>query len=262
MTEYKEKGATTENLASMGNSATNNGRTQPEKQKGTGISWSDLVKVLPQIGWLALAAVLIYWFHGPILKTFEQNNIAKLGVAGVQVEFVQKQVQQAASSKSQSIPPALKDRIERTAKRLFEASILWVDDNPANNLAERRAFTSLGITIDTAKSTDEALKYLATGTYQIIISDEHRDEKNSALCFGGDDTSQPANEGCFFMREVKKTFENMRKKMPPLIFYSSFVDPEWGTPVYAFGATTRVDELFHLVLDALERQPASTTNGK
>ena len=42
---------------------------------------------------------------------------------------------------------------------------------------------------------------------------------------------------------------------PPLIFYISVVDEDQPVPLGAFGLTNRPDELVHLVIDALERQP-------
>jgi CheY-like chemotaxis protein len=230
------------------------GAKSEDKKKAERVPWLEVFKVVPQIGWLALAGFLFYWFLGPLSKVLDQSSITKLGIGVVQIEFAQKQIQQAAGAKNQDIPNALKDRIERAPAGFFTIALLWVDDNPGNNLSERRALSSLGVTIDTAKSTEEALATLVRSKYDLVISDLTRDEKESAFCSGSQDQFQPANAGCNFMRRMQKLFEDKKQKAPPLIFYSGFVDPEWGIPVYSFGATGRVDELFHLVMDALERR--------
>jgi CheY-like chemotaxis protein len=233
------------------------------KEAPSGTSrWLELAKLLPQMGWLAIAVFLIWRFSGPLMQALDQRHISKLGVGIVQIEFVQEKIETAARSKNQHIPIHLKGRIERASKGFFDAAILWVDDNPAFSLNERRALASLGVTVDTARSSDEALKMVAAGNYDLVVSDFNRDEKERDYCFGGQDPYQIANAGCHFMRQLQKLYEGKRPQVPPpLIFFTSFVDPEWGTPVYAFGATTRVDEFFHLAIDALERRRIADGKG-
>jgi CheY-like chemotaxis protein len=241
------------------------------KEKASAPYWVEALKALPQIGWLVLAAVLCYALLGPILLIFKQNAVSKLGmgVTGVSIEFVQRQIDEAARAKSQDIPKALKSRISRTTKNMFEVSILWLDDEPFINSTARRAMTSLGIAVDLARSTEEAIELLADGNYAVVITDQNRkNEKNAAVCFAGSDRVQPlndrgqpvANAGCYFMWQAKKLFDDKKQKMPPLIIYTSKDYPDWGVPTYAFGITTKVDEVLHLILDALERQTTSEPN--
>jgi len=49
--------------------------------------------------------------------------------------------------------------------------ILWVDDLPANNRAEIQALRGLGLTVDVATSNQEALSYVKTNRYDLILSD-------------------------------------------------------------------------------------------
>ena len=56
------------------------------------------------------------------------------------------------------------------------------------------------------------------------------------------------------MQQAKKLLDAKPQKMPPIIIYTSKDYPDWGVPTYAFGITTQVDEVFHLILDALERK--------
>ena len=54
--------------------------------------------------------------------------------------------------------------------------ILWVDDNPNNNIYERRSFESVGVHFTLAESTHEALSILETQKFAAIISDMGRRE--------------------------------------------------------------------------------------
>jgi CheY-like chemotaxis protein len=206
--------------------------------------------------------VLILLLIGPIVRTLEQNAISKVGLAGFSVEFVHQQIEHAGRAKNQDIPAALHNRIERTSRKMFDVSVMWLDDEPVINSAARRAMSSLGITVDLARSTEEALELIADSKYAIMITDQNRKkEKNTATCFPGsrgqpvDDRGQPiANAGCYFVQEAKKLFKKRNEPMPPIIIYTSKEYPDLGVPTYAFGITTKVDEVFHLMLDALERR--------
>ena len=62
-------------------------------------------------------------------------------------------------------------------RKQLHKEILWVDDNPENNLYEKYAFEISGIHITFAKSTEEALLRIKTHSYSAIISDMQRNEK-------------------------------------------------------------------------------------
>lgn len=51
------------------------------------------------------------------------------------------------------------------------ARVLWVDDRPANNEAERKALRPHGIVFDNVVSTDEALEQLVAQSYDLVITD-------------------------------------------------------------------------------------------
>ena len=62
----------------------------------------------------------------------------------------------------------------RRRRKLQQSIVLWVDDNPENNLYERRALEALGINIDLANDTQDALRKLAHKEYDLVISDRGR----------------------------------------------------------------------------------------
>lgn len=239
---------------------------KPKTASEGGALWLDVLKVLPQIGWVIAGAWLLYEFSGPVLRALDQGNITKLGVGVLQIEVAQRQIQQAATAANQQIPINLKARIDRTPRILFDAAVLWLDDNPANNVSERRALASLGLTVDTARSTAEALRMLTGRAYQVVISDMRRVEAEPAPCVQLESSDNVGE--CDLISHLIHALERdnrgreTERASPPVIFYLRTFAPQQGPPPFSFGATARVDELFHLVLDALERQNFAGRNAK
>jgi CheY-like chemotaxis protein len=108
-----------------------------------------------------------------------------------------------------------------------------VDDHPENNQNERQMFRQLKVEVDSATSTEEALRMVRNGNYDLVLSDMNRE---------GDATA-----GLTFLAQLRK------EKTTPVIFYVGVSETK-GVPAQAFGITNRPDELLHLTLDALERK--------
>ncbi len=74
------------------------------------------------------------------------------------------------------------DRYSNSAEGVitsYRKHALWVDDNPQNNIHERRAFEGFGVVFTLAESTTEALHYLSyapSRDFAAIISDMGRRE--------------------------------------------------------------------------------------
>lgn len=130
--------------------------------------------------------------------------------------------------------PALR-RAEFVAPILRHAQILWVDDNPENNVHEREALRTLGSNTDVAISTEQGMAALRNKVYDLVVSDMSR---------GG-----TPNEGVILLQEMRKSRYPQR-----VVFYVGRADPEKGKPAGSFGITDRPDELLHLIMDILERQ--------
>lgn len=126
-------------------------------------------------------------------------------------------------------------RAERASPVLRGAQILWVDDHPDNNLHERRLLRSLGVFVDLARSTEEAISMLANTRYDMVISDMERDGIQ--------------DEGVKFLLRARSLGLHR-----PTVFYLSRVDESRGLPLYAFGIAARPDHLLHYIMDVLERE--------
>ena len=67
-------------------------------------------------------------------------------------------------------------RVSARAKERSVRSILWVDDRPTNNTYTQRAFQSVGVNVELALSTQEAINLLGERDFDAIISDMGRKE--------------------------------------------------------------------------------------
>lgn len=94
---------------------------------------------------------------------------------------------------------------------------------------------SLGVDVNLAISTSEALYLLADSKYDLILSDISRG-------------SNP-NEGLEAIPQLKEQSE-----CTPVIFYVGQVDAQRGIPTGSFAITDRADYLLHYVFDILERR--------
>ncbi|MEQ6900818.1 response regulator [Nocardioides sp. YIM 152588] len=74
----------------------------------------------------------------------------------------------AAAELAQALPG------QRGQRSLQGSVALWVDDQPDNNRYERQALEALGVIVDIATSTDEALERLRMKSADIVISDMAR----------------------------------------------------------------------------------------
>jgi hypothetical protein len=113
------------------------------------------------------------------------------------------------------------------------ARILWVDDQPKWNTYEAAFLRSLSAEIDQVLTSAEALARFQTGSYDLAISDMARDGNSRA----GVELLIPLSQ------------------RPPVVFYVLELDAG-PPPAGSLGITNRPDELFHFVMDGLERRRA------
>ncbi len=114
-------------------------------------------------------------------------------------------------------------------------TILWVDDNPSNNVYERSAFESFGIKIVLSENTSQALKILSEREFDAIISDMGRREGQ--------------REGYVLLDALRAKGDET-----PLFFYASSSAPEHRRETAAHGGqgcTNDGEELFVMVTRAV-----------
>lgn len=114
--------------------------------------------------------------------------------------------------------------------------VLWVDDRPDNNIAERKSMAAYNIDFDLATSTDDALAKLRNQRYDAIISDMGR---------------PPDSQAGYTL------LDSMRRGVlpPPYFIYAGSSAAKHADEALrrgAQGSTNRSDELLHMLLQALE----------
>jgi CheY-like chemotaxis protein len=123
-------------------------------------------------------------------------------------------------------------RAKLAASALKGARVLWVDDNPGNNLGECRLLRALGVEIEQVRSTPDALCELSRARFDLLLSDMDRE--------GAPDAGL-------------RMLGQLGRAAPPVVFYVGRVDQSRGVPRGAVGIADRPELLLHLALDVLER---------
>lgn len=216
------------------------------------------------LAWPLVALLFAHRFGQPIREFLSNLGEASFKVLGFEASGKRRAEAAAAiatasivqleakSIETENSPPSSQEISSLISKSLNEANniitpaafreargkkILWVDDQPENNIYETNALKALGFEVWSAKSTEEALQLFRHAKYaDIIISDMRRPEGDQA----GYDL-------------LNRLFEaNIYK---PFIIYCGYVTPEVKADAKnrgAFGLTSDAGRLIALVLEALK----------
>src|SRR5262245_25897898 len=126
-------------------------------------------------------------------------------------------------------------RLEHATEFLQGGSILWVDDRPQSNASLMTLFRTVGMTVDSARSTSEALDLMQAGAYDLTITDRRRPEEGSSAAYA-----------------LVEAMAERGLKVPVILFTSRF-DPRRGTPPGLFAYTSGGENLVQYVIDVMER---------
>jgi CheY-like chemotaxis protein len=224
----------------------------------------EIAKVIPPFLWILLAFYIASWVIIPTVEAVRRGQGVELKMSEFTLKVVEQRLHNASQTKGSRLSASeaaaafgpLADRIERSRRQLNGATVLWVDDgHPVQNAFERRAIGALGVAIDTARSTDEALALLDQGLpYDAVVTDLSRPGQMGKACYAG--SSLAPRAGCELLARLR---ERCGASIPPTIVYTGTLQPQFGTPAFAFGMTNRVDQLMMLLLDAFERRVDSAS---
>ena len=214
---------------------------------------TELIKIIPQMVWIALATTAFLLLYRPLLSYAVQGKLSEVSILEFRIKFAQESLAQAPDrAGSVKTPEAFRkfeDRIKRLTPKIVGVSILWVDDkHPTQNLYERKAFSALGINVDMVNDTENAMKMAGISRYDVVITDMSRPRQPDDNASCGNGTS---GAGCGLLESLHNS---LGERQPPTIVYSAGFDATHGTPAYAFGITNRTDHLLQYVLDAVERR--------
>ncbi len=221
-----------------------------------------ITALVQALGWPLLVLFLAIYFGAPLKRFLSDVGefSVKAGTSGLEATAKRQQIEAAAllgaasaskpSDASAPKPPPDEDKAREIAnvvsqavrpkaiRRLAEASVLWVDDNPSNNLYERKALEAVGIRFTISTSTNDALEKLRAFKYDVIISDMGRPPDKQA--------------GYTLLAEKQKLGDKT-----PYIIYAGSNAPEHKTEARqkgAVGSTNDPQELFQLVLGAIQSE--------
>jgi len=216
------------------------------------------ILVWPIVSLIIVLFFLIY-FRDSVKKILEDLEKArgKISPSGLEFDFERRKIEAAAALGAASVSKEGEATAERKAldeerpreianvinqvkpkilRRLADASILWVDDNPSNNLNEQRSLGAFGIHFTISTSTADALEKIRVNKYDVIISDMGRPDDKQA--------------GYKLLEEKQKLGDTA-----PFIIYAGSNLPEHKAEARrrgAFGSTNNPQELFQLVLSAIQ----------
>ena len=123
-------------------------------------------------------------------------------------------------------------------RRFGEASVLWVDDRPSNNIYERKSLEALGVRFVLSRSTEDALEKIRENHFDAIISDMGRPPDPKA--------------GYTLLDQLR----NSGIETPFIIYAGSSAQKHKDEAKRhgALGSTNNPQELFQLVTAALARR--------
>ncbi len=146
-----------------------------------------VITAIAAVGWPVLLGFCL-WKVMPVLSSRLSAGAVTVKMFGVEVSLqdasenfgkqladLQQKVAELRAVAEHSHPHLLQDLAPEDAEPLVDR-ILWVDDNPTNNMFEVARLRGVGIAIDQVTSTDEALASLAHARYSKVITDMERVE--------------------------------------------------------------------------------------
>jgi len=125
----------------------------------------------------------------------------------------------------------------RNLRQIEGAKVLWVDDNPDNNIYERQSLEALGVRFVLSTSTDDALHKVKIQNFEAIISDMGRPPDPTA--------------GFTLLDALRSSGDRT-----PFIIYAGSRAPEHQAAARrrgAVGCTNRPIDLFAMVVSVLNR---------
>ncbi len=219
------------------------------------------ITLVQALSWQLLLLFALLYFGGP-LRNFVSNLgefSFRAGAAGVEATAKRRieagvllgsasalkssdantQLQLPGAEEAREIATVVSQTLKpKIAQQLSRASVLWVDDHPADNAHEIRSLEALGIEFSMSPSVQAALDNLRLHIYDAIVSDMRQ-------------SGQP-QAGYALLAEIQRLGIKT-----PVIIYGSSNDSRFKIEAReqgAFGSTGDPQELFSLVTLAVQQR--------
>jgi CheY-like chemotaxis protein len=219
------------------------------------VPWTEaFTRLISVLIWPVLIAYVLKRFGGSIGNFLDNLGAITLRGGGFEATASRQQAAAALAAASLAWPTEDKaphatanaarqaiqtvgDLSQAAIRRIAGALILWVDDEPDNDINERLALESFGVRFVLATTTEDGLKRAATTRFDVVISDMAR---------GADQRA-----GYTLLAGLRASGNAV-----PFIIYASSRLPAHVAEAKAAGAlgcTNRATELFELVLTAIDQ---------
>lgn len=205
---------------------------------------AQLAGAIPSVLWVAFAVLVWLGVRKALLP--QLGKLSSVNAAGVELRFAEKLLEDASQNAGYvaeggaapaSERRAVVSRLDHAIDIMRDGRILWVDDHPEGNEPLIELFTKLEMVVDIARSTDEGLELLRRRSYDLVLTDMHRE------------TEKPASTaGLTLINKI----EGLRIRLPIVISAAQF-DPQRGVHPAVFGYTNEPNEVVNLVIDIMER---------
>lgn len=218
-----------------------------------------LIQAFASIAWPLIVAFLLIRFGSVIKSVLVSAERRKFSfkVAGseltmeeaseqqrVLINDLQKQIVEIQKRLDVSTLTPTKSEIKQIESVLPKVrSILWADDNPKNNAFLIANLSELGVEVDMALSTSDALSKFESKKYDRVISDMGRKEQGKYNQTAGLD--------------LTKQIRAIDKNIPILIYCSSRAAQEFRDEAYAAGVN-EITSSATTLLNALRLQSDAT----
>jgi CheY-like chemotaxis protein len=205
--------------------------------------WGKLIDAIPALAWVAFALVVYLTLRRPMLERV-LPRLSQFKGLGLEITLTEELLRQAteatepADGQATRVTPderrGVLRRLDHATDYLSGGRVLWVDDHPEYNQYIIRLLRQVGMRVDLAHDTDEALVALRRSEYDIVLSDIRR----------GDDFDAGLR--------MPQTFREHHITVPVVIFTGNF-DSTRGVDPMIFAGTNRIDDLVNYVIDLMER---------
>jgi CheY-like chemotaxis protein len=214
------------------------------------------ISAITSLLWLGVAVCVVIYFRRPIREVVENvarspSGIIEISTRHIRVEWrsiatAAANLTWAAFEKGQGeqelprIVNSLATSVEVAASGAAEGkNILWVDDQPENNIYGTRALESQGISVLTSRSTSEALEQIKRHDFVVIVTDQLRVENGA----------EDHEAGTHLLEAVRK--EGVQT---PVILSTAFPDKLKAQNRGFFDATNTQHGVYELVMRAITQR--------
>lgn len=203
-----------------------------------------VIATVPSLATVVVVVVVLVYNRARLSVVLDRMN--RVSIVGVlDLELAAESLVQARTNSVLSETDARRvvRRAARAAQSVAGFRVLWVDDEPRGNDYERQFLRSIGVVVQTALTTNEALAHLDRDDFDLVITDIAREESVTAG-----------------LELVQTYLPASGHDDVPVVGY--VLEARATTPPGFRAVVDRPDELIHQVLDVAERRGDQTVDGR